>query len=74
MEDGRSKEFGFVCFSSPEEANKAVTEMNGIVLGGKALHVCLAQRKDERQAILAAQYTQNTENIRMQVKYETAQT
>ncbi|CAG2233965.1 PABPC [Mytilus edulis] len=45
-EDGISKGFGFVCFSSPEEANKAVTEMNGIVLADKALYVCLAQRKD----------------------------
>uniref|UniRef100_A0A672FB14 RRM domain-containing protein n=1 Tax=Salarias fasciatus TaxID=181472 RepID=A0A672FB14_SALFA len=38
----RCKGFGFVCFSSPEEASKAMKEMNGRVLGTRALYVVLA--------------------------------
>ncbi|CAO2628766.1 Polyadenylate-binding protein 1 [Lemmus lemmus] len=58
MEGGRSKGFGFVCFSSPEEATKAVTEMNGRIVATKPLYVALAQRKEERQAHLSSQYMQ----------------
>ena len=47
-DDGKSRGFGFVCYSSPEEANKAISEMNGHMLGSKPLFVTLAQRKDVR--------------------------
>ena len=45
---GRSKGFGFVTMSNAEEAKKAISQINGKNIGGRALTVNEARPKEDR--------------------------
>jgi len=45
---GRSRGFGFVTMSTPEEAQKAIAALNGTELKGRALTVNVARPREER--------------------------
>ncbi|GAB2293450.1 hypothetical protein Dimus_027649 [Dionaea muscipula] len=51
-ESGASKGFGFVSFSSPAEARKAVQALCGSTLLGRKIYVDIAQSKEDRQRAL----------------------
>jgi len=68
---GRSKGFGFVCFTCQSDATKAVSEMNNRIIGAKPLYVALAQRKDERKMHLISQHmSRNTSEMRIPMSAE----
>src|SRR5881398_2260359 len=45
---GRARGFGFVTMSTPEEAQKAITALNGSSIDGRALTVNVAKPREER--------------------------
>lgn len=47
-ETGRARGFGFVTMSTAEEAQNAITALNGASIGGRALTVNVAKPREER--------------------------
>lgn len=47
---GRSRGFGFITMSTPEEAQKAIEALNGTQIDGRAVTVNIAKPREERPA------------------------
>ena len=47
-ETGRARGFGFVTMSTPEEAQTAITALNGAPIDGRALTVNVAKPREDR--------------------------
>lgn len=47
-ETGRSRGFGFVEMDSADEAGKAMSDLNGKMLEGRAISVTVAREKEKR--------------------------
>ncbi|KAG1698852.1 Polyadenylate-binding protein 1 [Nymphon striatum] len=66
MKEDRYKKSGFECFSSPEDAAKAIIKISGRLVDSKPMCVALNQRKEDRKANLASHYKKSVSRKRMQ--------
>lgn len=66
--NGVSRGFGFVSFSTAEEANAALREMYGRMLNGKPLVVNIAQRRDQRYTLLRMQFQKRLATFAKQIR------
>jgi len=66
---GDSKGFGFICFTTAEEAQHAINDMNSRILQGckKPLYVALHEPKDIRRQKLAHRHAHRTKHLRPNV-------
>ncbi|CAL9161388.1 polyadenylate-binding protein 2 [Musa acuminata AAA Group] len=61
-EDGKSKCFGFVNFENPDDAARAVQELNGQEFGGEEWYVGRALKKSEREQELKEFFDQRAKD------------
>ncbi|XP_047659668.1 polyadenylate-binding protein 1-like [Tachysurus fulvidraco] len=73
-ENGLSKGFGFVSFTSSQEAMTAKKALNGRMWGKKQVYVGVALRKEERQAQLKNEKAQKMLNLQNNVPHPSIMT
>ncbi|GAA6100194.1 polyadenylate-binding protein 1-like, partial [Tachysurus ichikawai] len=74
MENGLSKGFGFVSFTSLQEALTAKKALNGKMWGKKQVYVGVALRKEERQAQLEHEKAQKILSLQNNVPHPSVMT